>query len=63
MQQWNLGFQYEITKNTLFEARLRERRQEFVASIAFNQGFDLNDANTPDHIFERFNQVIWRRRA
>ena len=26
-------------------------------STALNQGFDLNDPNTPDHIFERFNQA------
>jgi hypothetical protein len=26
-------------------------------ATALNQGFDLNDPNTPDHIFERFNQA------
>src|SRR5690606_26101922 len=24
---------------------------------ALNQGYDLNDPNTPDHIYERFNQA------
>jgi len=58
VQQWNLGFQYEITKNTLFEARyVGTRGKSLLQAIAFNQGFDLNDANTPDHIYERFNQA------
>ncbi|MDQ5845323.1 MAG: hypothetical protein M3539_08510, partial [Acidobacteriota bacterium] len=58
VQQWNLGFQYEITKNTLFEARyVGTRGRNLLQAVAFNQGFDLNDANTPDHIFERFNQA------
>ncbi len=58
VQQWNLGFQYEITRNTLFEARyVGTRGKSLLQAIAFNQGFDLNDANTPDHIYERFNQA------
>lgn len=58
VQQWNLGFQYEITKNLLFEARyVGTRGKNLLQAIAFNQGFDLNDANTPDHIYERFNQA------
>jgi carboxypeptidase family protein len=58
VQQWNLGVQYEITKNLLFEARyVGTRGKNLLQAIAFNQGFDLNDANTPDHIYERFNQA------
>jgi hypothetical protein len=58
VQQWNLGFQYEINKNLLFEARyVGTRGKNLLQAIAFNQGFDLNDANTPDHIYERFNQA------
>lgn len=58
VQQWNIGFQYEITKNTLFEARyVGTRGKNLLQAVAFNQGFDLNDANTPDHIYERFNQA------
>ncbi len=57
-QQWNLGFQYEITKNLLFEARyVGTRGKNLLQAVAFNQGFDLNDATTPDHIYERFNQA------
>jgi len=58
IQQMNLGFQYEVTKNLVFEARyVGTRGRNLLQAIAFNQGFDLNDPNTPDHIFERFNQA------
>ncbi len=58
VQQWNLGFQYEITKSTLFEARyVGTRGRNLLQAVAFNQGFNLNDSNTPDHIYERFNQA------
>ncbi|MEK6281479.1 MAG: carboxypeptidase-like regulatory domain-containing protein [Acidobacteriota bacterium] len=58
VQQWNLGFQYEVKKDLLFEARyVGTRGQNLLQAIAFNQGFDLNDPNTPDQIYERFNQA------
>lgn len=58
VQQWNLGFQYEVTKNLLFEARyVGTRGKNLLQAVAFNQGFDLNDPSTPDHIYERFNQA------
>lgn len=58
VQQVNLGVQYELTKNLLFEARyVHTRGHNLLQALAFNQGFDLNDPNTPDHIFERFNQA------
>jgi hypothetical protein len=58
VQQWNLGFQYEITKSTLFEARyVGTRGNNLLQAVAFNQSYNLNDADTPDHIFERFNQA------
>ena len=58
VQQFNLGVQYELTKNLMFEARyVHTRGQNLLQALAFNQGFDLNDPTTPDHIFERFNQA------
>ncbi len=58
VQQWNLGVQYEIKKNLLIEARyVGTRGRNLLQALAFNQGFDLNDPRTPDHIFERFNQA------
>ncbi|MGH9880818.1 MAG: hypothetical protein ACRD6N_05230, partial [Pyrinomonadaceae bacterium] len=58
VQQWNFGFQYEVAKNLLFEARyVGTRGRNLLQAVAFNQGYDLNDTNTPDHIYERFNQA------
>ena len=58
IQQWNLGAQFEVTKNLVVEARyVGTRGRNLLQAIAFNQGFDLNDPNTPDHIYERFNQA------
>ena len=54
VQQWNLGFQYELTKNLLFEARyVGTRGNNLLQAVAFNQGYDLNDPSAPDHIYER----------
>jgi hypothetical protein len=58
VQQWNLGFQYEVTKGLVFEARyIGTKGRSLLQAVAFNQGYDLNDPNTPDHIYERFNQA------
>jgi Carboxypeptidase regulatory-like domain len=58
VHQLNLGVQYELTKNLMFEARyVHTRGQNLLQALAFNQGFDLNDPSAPDHIFERFNQA------
>ncbi len=58
IQQWNIGGQWEFAKNFVFEARyVGTKGSNLLQSVAFNQGFDLNDPNTPDHIFERFNQA------
>ena len=61
VHQFNVGFQFEIVRDLLFEARyVGTRGRKLLQAIAFNQGFDLNDPNTPDHIFERFNQAYVR---
>ena len=61
VHQFNVGFQYEIVRDLLFEARyVGTRGRKLLQAIAFNQGFDLNDPNAPDHIFERFNQAYVR---
>ncbi|HBR58069.1 MAG TPA: hypothetical protein DEA22_11485, partial [Blastocatellia bacterium] len=58
VHQWNIGFQYEFMKDFVFEARyVGTAGQNLLISTALNQGFDLNDPSTPDHIFERFNQA------
>jgi hypothetical protein len=58
IQQWNLGFQYELSENLLVEARyLGTKGTHLLQATALNQGYDLNDPRTPDYIFERFNQA------
>lgn len=58
IHQWNAGFQYEIAKGLLLETRyVGTAGRKLLHVTALNQGFDLNDPNTPDHIFERFNQA------
>ena len=58
IHQWNVGVQYEIFKDFLFEARyVGTAGRNLLMATALNQGYDLNDPNTPDHIFERFNQA------
>jgi hypothetical protein len=61
VHQFNVGLQFEIAKNLLFEARyIGTKGRNLLQAVAFNQGYDLNDPNTPDHIFERFNQAYIR---
>ena len=58
VQQWNLGGQYEVTSNLLVEVRyVGSKGTKLLQATSFTQGFDLNDPNTPDFIFERFNKA------
>ncbi len=61
VHQFNVGFQYEIVRDLLFEARyVGTRGRNLLQAVAFNQSYDLNDPNTPEQIFERFNQAYVR---
>jgi hypothetical protein len=56
VQQWNLGFQFELTKNMLFEARyVGTKGTKLLQATAFNQSYNLNDPNTPENILKRIN--------
>ncbi len=58
VQQWNLGGQFEVTKDLLVEVRyVGSKGTKLLQATSFTQGFDLNDSNTPDYIFERFNRA------
>lgn len=56
IQQWNLGFQYELGRDMMVEARyVGTKGTKLLQAQAFNQGFDMNDPRTPDYLFKRFN--------
>jgi hypothetical protein len=50
--------QYEVAKDMMVEARyIGSRGTKLLQAVSFAQGFDLNDPNVPDFMFERFNQA------
>jgi hypothetical protein len=50
--------QYELTKDLLVETRyLGTRGTKLLQATSFAQGYDLNDPNAPDFMFERFNNA------
>jgi hypothetical protein len=58
IQQYNIGVQRELGANLMLEVRyVGSKGTKLLEANAFNQGYDLNSPNTPDHIFERFNQA------
>ena len=58
VQQYNFGVQRDLGRNMVLEVRyVGSKGSELLEALAFNQGYDLNSAETPDHIFERFNQA------
>ena len=58
IQQWNLGGQYELNNNLLVEVRyVGSKGTKLLQATSFAQGFDLNDPNTPDFMYERFNRA------
>jgi Carboxypeptidase regulatory-like domain len=58
IQQWNLGFQFELTGDLLLEARyVGTKGTKLLQALAFNQGYDLNDPRTPEYILKRFNDA------
>ncbi|RPJ56724.1 MAG: TonB-dependent receptor, partial [Acidobacteria bacterium] len=58
VQQWNFGIQFEVSQNLLFEARyVGTKGTKLLEAIAFNQPYDLNNPDTPDHIFGRLNRA------
>jgi hypothetical protein len=57
IQQYNFGIQRELGAEMMLEVRyVGSKGSQLLEASAFNQGYDLNAADTPDHIFERFNQ-------
>jgi hypothetical protein len=57
IQQYNFGVQRDLGADMMLEVRyVGSRGNKLLEARAFNQGYDLNSADTPDYIFERFNQ-------
>ncbi len=58
VQQYNFGVQRELGNDLMLEVRyVGSKGTDLLEALAFNQGYDLNSPETPDHIFERFNQA------
>jgi hypothetical protein len=58
VHQWNLGVQAQLSTNFLIEGRyIGTRGDKLLQAVSFTQGYDLNDPNAPDFLFERFNQA------
>jgi hypothetical protein len=58
VQQWNLGVQYEISRDFLVEMRyVGTKGTKLLQAVSFAQGFDLNDPSAPDFPFDRLNQA------
>jgi hypothetical protein len=58
IQQYNFGVQRELGANMVLEVRyVGSKGTDLLEARAFNQGYDLNDPATPDHIFKRFNDA------
>ena len=58
VQQYNFGVQRDLGRNMMLEVRyVGSKGTDLLEALAFNQGYDLNSTDTPDHIFERFNQA------
>ena len=56
VQQYNFGVQRDLGRNMMLEVRyVGSKGTDLLEALAFNQGYDLNSTDTPDHIFERFN--------
>jgi Carboxypeptidase regulatory-like domain len=58
VQQYNIGVQRELGADLMLEVRyVGSKGSKLLEARAFNQGYDLNAADTPDYIYERFNQA------
>jgi hypothetical protein len=56
---FNVGFQLELMKNVAFEARYAgSRGRSLLMSQSFNIPFDLNDAKTPQYIYDRITSAF-----
>jgi hypothetical protein len=61
VQQWNLGVQWEVAKDFMWEIRyVGTKGTRLLGAIGLAEPFDLNDASAPDFIFQRLNDAYVR---
>jgi hypothetical protein len=58
IQQWNFGIQQQLVHDLALEVRyVGTKGTKLLQALAFNQSYDLNDAATPDYVYERLNKA------
>lgn len=61
VQQWNLGYQWEVAKDFMWEMRyVGTKGTRLLNALALAESWDLNDPNAPDSVFQRFNDAYIR---
>lgn len=61
IQQFNLGVQYEVGKDMVWEVRYAGTKgTRLLNALAISQPFNLNDPSTPNYIYQRMNDAYIR---
>lgn len=61
VQQWSLGYQWEVAKDFMWEVRYAGTKgTRLLNAVALAQSWDLNDLNAPDSVFQRLNDAYVR---
>lgn len=61
VQQWNLGWQWEVAQDLMWEVRyVGTKGTRLLNATALAQSWDLNDPNSPDSVFQRLNDAYVR---
>lgn len=59
VQQFNLGWQWEIAKDFMWEVRyVGTKGTRLLGAVGLAEPFDLNDPSTPNYIFQRLNNAF-----
>lgn len=61
VQQWNLGYQWEVARDFMLEMRyVGTKGTRLLNALALAQSWDLNDPIAPDSVFQRLNDAYVR---
>jgi hypothetical protein len=59
VQQFNLGWQWEVAPNLMWEVRyVGTKGTRLLGAVGLAEPFDLNDPSTPNYIFQRLNDAF-----